>query len=153
MPNGAEPALQRLDRIYRLRNDTAGLFRLAKRTLELKPKDEHAANEYVRTGFLLKVDRDTFAEFAREQWEANQNRSPRMTALYAYALSLQGKLNDAARVLQTLSDSERRNEALYSGLVREAGGDRAGALDYLRLAKRLPLLPEEETLLEWALAG
>lgn len=153
VPDGAGLALQRLDQIYRPRNDTAGLFRVAKRTLELRPKDQHAANEYVRTGFLLNVDRGTFAEFAREQWEVNQNRSPRMTALYAYALSLEGKLDDAARVLQTLSESERQNEALYSGLVRAACGDRTGALDYLRLAKRLPLLPEEETLLERALAG
>ncbi len=153
LPGSADTALPRLAGIYDVRKDTPGLFRVAKRTVELKPDDRTAANTYARLGLLLNVNRETYANFARQQWEEGGNRSPAMTAIYAYALSLQGKGEEAARVLETLDEHGRQTEPLYSGLVTAAIGDRNEARTLLGLAKRLPLLPEEEDLLSRALSG
>ena len=154
-PRGNERAIEDLQALYEGRRDSSGLFRVAQRTLELKPDDQQASGRYAMLGLLLGMNTDTFAEFARQNWENSSNRTPEMTAAYAYSLLLKGKKEDAATVLQTLNETNLKSQALFAGLVNAANGNHDAARNYFQIAAtKSDLLPEEQTLLrrtvDWA---
>jgi hypothetical protein len=150
-PQGYERAIDDLEALYQGRRDSSGLFRVAQRTLELKPGDQQASGRYARLGLLLGINRDFFAEFARKNCEDSSNRTPEMAAAYAYSLLLKGKKEDAARVLQTLNKADLESQALYAGLVKAASGNHDAARNYFQIAAaKSDLLPEEEALLRRA---
>jgi hypothetical protein len=150
-PRGQERAMEDLEALYQGRQDTSGLFRLLHRTLELKPNDQQATGRYALLGLLLGVNLDNFADFARQNWENNSNRTPEMAAAYAYSLLLKGRKEDAASVLRTLGDADLKSQALYAGLVNAANGNHDAARNYLQIAAaKSDLVPEERTLLRGA---
>jgi hypothetical protein len=150
-PRGYERAIEDLEALYQGRRDSSGLYRIAQRTLELKPDDQQASGRYALLGLLLGIDTDTLAEFARKNCEVNSNRTPEMAAAYAYSLLLKGKKEGAATVLQTLSETDRVSQALFAGLVYAANGNQNAARSYFQIAAaKSDLLPEEETLLRRA---
>ena len=103
-------------------------------------------------GLLLGINTDTLAEFARKNCEDSSNPTPEMAAAYAYSLLLKGKKDDAARVLQTLNETDLESQALFAGLVNAANGNHAAARNYFLIAaKRSDLLPEQEKLLRQAI--
>jgi hypothetical protein len=153
-PQGYEKAIEDLEALYQGRRDSSGLFRVAQRTLELKPDDQRASGRYALLGLLLGIDTDTLAEFARKNCEVSSNRTPEMAAAYAYSLLLKGKKEDAATILQTLNETDREAEAVFAGLVYAANGNQVAARNYFQIAAaKSDLLPEEETLLRRARAS
>ena len=96
--------------LYQGRRDSSGLFRVAQRTLELKPDDQQASGRYALLGLLLGINTDTLAEFARKNCEDSSTRTPELTAAYAYSLLLKGKKEDAATILQTLNETDRESQ-------------------------------------------
>jgi hypothetical protein len=150
-PQGHERAIEDLEALYEGRRDSSGLFRVAQRTLELKPDDQQASGRYAMLGLLLGINTDTFAEFARKNYEDSSNRTPEMAAAYAYSLLLKGKKKDAAAVLQALTETDLESQALFAGLVNAANGNRDAARNYFQIAAaKSDLLPEEQTLLRRA---
>jgi Flp pilus assembly protein TadD len=114
----------------------------------LKPDDQQASGRYAMLGLLLGINTDTFAEFARKNYEDSSNRTPEMAAAYAYSLLLKGKKKDAAAVLQTLTETELESQPLFAGLVNAANGNQDAARNYFQIAAaKSDLLPEEQTLL------
>ena len=150
-PEGHERAIEDLEALYQGRRDSSGLFRVAQRTLELKPDDQQASGRYALLGLLLGINTDTFAEFARKNCEDSSNRTPEMAAAYAYSLLLKGKKEDAATVFQTLDETDLKSQALFAGLVNAANGNHDAARNYFQIAAaKSDLLPEEQTLLRRA---
>ena len=150
-PQGHERAIEDLEALYEGRRDSSGLFRVAQRTLELKPDDQQASGRYALLGLLLGINTDAFAEFARKNYQDSSNRTPEITAAYAYSLLLKGKKEDAATVLQTLNETDLESQALFAGLVNAANGNHDAARDYFQIAAaQSDLLPEEQTLLRRA---
>ena len=150
-PQGHEIAIEDLEALYEGRRDSSGLFRVAQRTLELKPDDQQASGRYALLGLLLGINTDAFAEFARKNYQDSSNRTPEMTAAYAYSLLLKGKKEDAATVLQTLNETDLESQALFAGLVNAANGNHDAARNYFQIAAaQSDLLPEEQTLLRRA---
>ena len=146
-PEGHERAIEDLEALYQGRRDSSGLFRVAQRTLELKPNDQRASGRYALLGLLLGISTDTFAEFARKNCEDSSKRTPEMAAAYAYSLLLKGKKEDAATVLQTLNETDLKSQALFAGLVNAANGNHDAARNYFQLAAaKSDLFPEEQTL-------
>jgi hypothetical protein len=150
-PQGQQRAIDDLEALYQGRRDSSGLFRVAKRILELNPGDRQATDQYARLGLLLRIDLGAFTEFARRHYESDSDRTPEMAAAYAYSLLLKGQKENAAAVLAPLSEAERKSQALFVGLVSEANGNREDARNYFQLAMaKSDLLPEEERLLHQA---
>ena len=150
-PQGYERAIEDLEALYEGRRDSSGLFRVAQRTLELKPDDQQASGRYALLGLLLGINTDTFAEFARKKCEYSFKRTPEMAAAYAYSLLLKGKKEDAATALQTLNKTDLESQALFAGLVNAANGNHDVARNYFQIAAaKSDLLPEEQTLLRQA---
>ena len=150
-PQGYERAIEDLEALYEGRRDSSGLFRVAQRTLELKPDDQQASGRYAMLGLLLGINTDTFAEFARKNYEDSCNRTPEMATAYAYSLLLKGKKEHAATVLQTLNKSDLESQALFAGLVNAANGNHDAARNYFQIAAaKSDLLPEERALLRRA---
>jgi hypothetical protein len=150
-PQGYERAIEDLEALYEGRRDSSGLFRVAQRTLELKPDDQQASGRYALLGLLLGINTDTFAEFARKKCEYSSKRTPEMAAAYAYSLLLKGKKEDAATALQTLNKTDLESQALFAGLVNAANGNHDVARNYFQIAAaKSDLLPEEQTLLRQA---
>lgn len=148
-PQGQKRAIEDLEALYEGRRDSSGLFRVAQRTLELRPDDQQASGRYAKLGLLLGINTDTFAEFARKNYSFN--RTPEMAAAYAYSLLLKGKKKDAAAVLQTLTETDLESQALFAGLVNAANGNQDAARNYFQIAAaKSDLLPEEQTLLRRA---
>jgi hypothetical protein len=74
-----------------------------------------------------------------------------MAAAYAYSLLLKGNKEHAARVLQTLNETDLESQALFAGLVNAANGNHDAARNYFQIAAaKSDLLPEEQALLRRA---
>jgi Flp pilus assembly protein TadD len=143
----ARAGLSALQRIYKAKQDTRGLWRVARRAIELNPRDLVAANNYASFGLLLTGD-STSRRLAAKL-HADHPTNGAFAATYAFALQLEGKLADALKLMETLKEEELRHPAIaayYVMMLVESGNiDRART--FLAHAKRATLLPEEQQLL------
>jgi len=139
--------LSALQRIYKAKQETRGLWRVAKRAIELNPRDLGAANNYASTGLLLTGDSTSRRLAAKLHTDHPTNRA--FAATYAFALQLEGRLADALKLMETMKEEELRHPAIaayYVVMLVDSGNtDRARA--FLVHAKRATLLPEEQQLL------
>lgn len=143
----AREALRALTRIYTAAHDSRGLLRVAKRALELDPNDLVAANNAASLGLLLNGDPASHHLAAKLHEEHPDNAV--FAATYAFSLHLQGKTADALRVIERLKDHQLRQPAFaaYYVVMLADSGNLAKAREFLALAERAPLLPEEKQLL------
>lgn len=143
-------ALTSLQRLYKAKQDTRGLLRVAKRALELNPNDLIAANNCASLGLLLSGDSTARRLALKLHSEHPANRA--FAATYAYALHTEGKVADGLSVLERMKEEELKHPAIAAYyvvmLVEDEQFERARA--YLAHAQRAPLLPEEKQLLESA---
>ena len=143
----ARNGLSALQRIYKAKQDTRGLFRVAKRAVELNPRDLVAANNCASFGLLLTGDSTSRRLAAKLHAENPTNRA--FTATYAFALKVEGKLEEAVKLMESLKEEELRHPSIaayYVVMLVESGNlERARA--FLAHAKRATLLPEEQQLL------
>lgn len=139
--------LAALSRLYKAKQDTRGLLRVAKRALELDPNDLGAANNCANLGVLLNGDGSARRLAARLHAGHPSNRT--FAATYAYALHSEGKLSDGLKIIETLKEDELRNPAIaaYYFVMLVDNGKLERARQFLAHAKRAALLPEEQRLL------
>ena len=148
--NNPKAGLAALQRLYKEKQDTRGLLRVAKRALELNPGDLVAANNCASLGLLLNGDSTARRLAAKLHNEHPANRA--FAATYAFALQTEGKLSEALKVMETLKEDELRYPAIaayYFAMLVESG-KLEQARSYLPLAKTATLLPEEQQLVSAA---
>jgi predicted Zn-dependent protease len=144
---GARDALLSLNRLYRATRDTRGLLRVAKRALELNPDDLVAANNAANLGLLLNGDAASH-HLAAKLHDEHPGYTV-LAATFAFSLHLQGKTADALRVLEQLKTQQLHEPALaaYYVMMLADSGKLARAREFLAIAERATLLPEEQQLL------
>lgn len=143
----ARLALSALQRLYKAKQDSRGLLRVAKRALELHPSDLVAANNCASLGILLNGDNTARRLAAKLHADHPANRA--FAATHAYALHTEGKHADALQVIESLKEEELRHPSIaaYYVVMLVANGKLERARSFLVHAKRAALLPEEQALL------
>jgi tetratricopeptide (TPR) repeat protein len=150
---GQRIALKRLYQIYAGERNTPELYKVAKRILEVDPRDLVAVNNVASLGLLLDQDRDQAAKLAEDVYHKDPS-IPAFSATYAFALVRNRQPEKALQILKGLSVQAAGDPAigLYYGLALAANGQVDVAKPYLQTALRSNhLFPEEETLARQAL--
>jgi tetratricopeptide (TPR) repeat protein len=150
---GQRIALKRLYQICAGERNTPELYEVAKRILEVDPRDLVAVNNAASLGLLLDQDRDQAAKLAEDVYHKAPS-IPAFSATYAFALLRNRQPEKALQILKGLSNQATSDPAigLYYGLALAANGQVDVAKPYLQTALRSNhLFPEEETLARQAL--
>ena len=144
------PALSALQRLYQKKQETRGLWRVAKRALELNPDDLIAANNCANLGLLLSGDNTSRRLALKLHSDYPANRA--FTATYAYALQTEGRGAEGLQLLERLKEEELQypSIAAYYVVILVENGKLERARTFLAHAKRATLLPEEQALLRAA---
>jgi predicted Zn-dependent protease len=150
MANGnenAKEALTALQRLYKAKQDSHGLLRVAKRALELNPADLVAANNCASLGLLLNAD--SSARRLAMKLHAENPANAAFSSTYAFALFTEGKTSEALREMESLKEPQLRHPSIaayyFVMLVENGKMERAHA--FLSAANKAQLLPEEQQLL------
>lgn len=143
----AKEALAALQRLYKSKQNSRGLLRVAKRALELNPADLVAANNCASLGLLLSGD-STARRLATKLHNENPDNAVFSTT-YAFALFTEGKTNDALKMMETLKEAQLRHPtvAAYYFVMLVENGKMERAHLFLSAANKAQLLPEEQQLL------
>ena len=146
----AKEALTALQRLYKSKQNSHGLLRVAKRALELNPADLVAANNCASLGLLLNSD-NSARRLATKLHKENPANAI-FSATYAFALFTEGKTSDALKIMETLKDAQLRHPAIaaYYFVMLVENGSMERAHLFLSAANRAQLLPEEQQLLTTA---
>jgi hypothetical protein len=143
----AKEALTALQRLYKTKQNSHGLLRVAKRALELNPADLVAANNCASLGLLLSGD--SAARRLATKLHADNPTNAAFSSTYAFALFTEGKTSEALREMETLQEAQLRHPAIaayyFVMLVENGKMERAHA--FLSAANKAQLLPEEQQLL------
>jgi cytochrome c-type biogenesis protein CcmH/NrfG len=146
----AKEALTALQRLYKAKQDSHGLLRVAKRALELNPADLVAANNCASLGLLLNADSSARRLATKLHAENPANAAFRST--YAFALFTEGKTSQALKEMESLKEPQLRHPSIaayyFVMLVENGKMDRAHS--FLSAANKAQLLPEEQQLLTTA---
>jgi tetratricopeptide (TPR) repeat protein len=147
----AKPALGLLTQVYKMKNDTAGLYKVAERKRQLDIHDLNNNNNYVLLSLLLNTNIEQAVELARDIHQKNPTNSF-VASTYAYALHEDGNTPKALKVFNGLPEEDLRDPAIaaYYGVLLASEGQAEDAKRYLQLAKRSQLLPEEQSLVNEA---
>jgi hypothetical protein len=145
--NGNENAKEALQRLYKSKQNSRGLLRVAKRALELNPADLVAANNCASLGLLLTGDNSS-RRLAAKLHEENPANAV-FIATYAFALRLEGKTGDALKLMESMKETQLRHPALaaYYFVMLVENGQMERAHSFLSAANKAALLPEEQQLL------
>jgi hypothetical protein len=144
-------ALDALFRIYRANNDLLNLYRTAQRLHESSPHEPGVGADYARLALL--VDQNT-AEGHRVAKEAYERAPADVNAATTYAFSLYGlgRSTEGIEIMRKLPAEELRNPhaAVYFAVLLLDENQVAAAREYLALAEKGPIFPEEKKLLDEA---
>ncbi len=140
-------ALTALQRLYKSKQNSHGLLRVAKRALELNPGDLVAANNCASLGLLL--NGDSSARRLATRLYAENPANAAFSSTYAFALFTEGKTSEALRQMDTLKEAQLRHPAIaaYYFVILVENGQMERAHSYLSAANKAQLLPEEQQLL------
>jgi predicted Zn-dependent protease len=143
----AREALTALQRLYKVKQNSHGLLRVAKRALELNPGDLVAANNYASLGLLLTSD-NAARRLATKLHRENPANAV-FSSTYAFALFTEGKTSEALREMETLKDGQLHHPviAAYYFVMLVENGKMERAHSFLSAANKAQLLPEEQELL------
>jgi hypothetical protein len=143
----AKEALEALQRLYKSKQNSHGLLRVAKRALELNPADLVAENNCASLGLLLTGDNSARRLATKLHVEHPANAA--FTATYAFALHTEGRTNDALKAMETLKEAQLRYPAIaaYYFVMLVENGNMERAHSFLAPANKAALLPEEQQLL------
>jgi predicted Zn-dependent protease len=146
----AKEALTALQRLYKSKQNSHGLLRVAKRALELNPADLVAANNCASLGLLLSGD--TSARRLASKLHKENPTNAIFSTTYAFALFTEGKTNDALKMMETLKEQQLRHPAVaaYYFVMLVENGSMERAHLFLSAANKAQLLPEEQQLLTTA---
>jgi Flp pilus assembly protein TadD len=153
-PVGQRPALAALYAMASARKDTAELYRVAKRLLELEPASPVAKNNAAMFALLLRRDLPEAHKLAEEDYAAAPTEAP-IASTYAFSLYLQGRVAEGVAVMARLPQTALSDASVAAcdGVLLAAAGDREKARPLLEQAERnkQSLLPEERAMVEEAL--
>jgi hypothetical protein len=140
--------LENLRRIYTIKQDSEGLYRVFQALLERHPHSAELKNNVATLGLLLGRDRARSAELAREVYEVGKT-NPILVSTYAFSLYNDGKAAEGLALMQTLPEAELEHPevALYYGLLLASAGDVGKAEAYFAAAEKGHPLPQERALL------
>ena len=143
----AKEALTALQRLYKAKQNSRGLLRVAKRALELNPADLVAANNCASLGLLL--NGDSAARRLATKLHSENPDNVAFSSTYAFALFTEGKTSEALREMETLKETQLRHPtiAAYYFVMLVENGKMERAHVFLSVANRAQLLPEEQQLL------
>ena len=143
----AKEALTALQRLYKAKQNSHGLLRVAKRALELNPADLVAANNCASLGLLLTGD--SSARRLATRLHAENPTNAALSSTYAFALFTEGKTSEALREMETLKEAQLRHPAIaaYYFVLLVENGKMERAHSFLSAANKAQLLPEEQQLL------
>lgn len=143
----AKEALAALQRLYKWKQNSHGLLRVAKRALELNPADLDAANNCASLGLLL--NGDSSARRLALKLHAENPENAAFSSTYAFALFTEGKTSEALKEMETLEEAQLRYPAIaaYYFVMLVEGGLMEQAHSFLSDANKAQLLPEEQQLL------
>jgi predicted Zn-dependent protease len=136
-------ALTALQRLYKAKQNSHGLLRVAKRALELNPSDLVAANNYANLGLLITGD-NTARRLATKLHRENPANAA-VSSTYAFALFTEGKTSEALQEMETLKEGQLRHPviAAYYFVMLVENGKMERAHSFLSAANKAQLLPEE----------
>jgi predicted Zn-dependent protease len=143
----AKEALSTLQRLYKSKQNSRGLLRVAKRALELNPADLVAANNYASLGLLLTGD--STSRRVATKLHAENPANAAFSSTYAFALFTEGKTSEALKQMETLKEAQLRHPAIaaYYFVMLVENGKMERAHLFLSAANKAQLLPEEQQLL------
>jgi predicted Zn-dependent protease len=143
----AKEALAALQRLYKAKQNSHGLLRVAKRALELNPADLVAANNCASLGLLL--NGDSSARRLATKLHAENPTNAAFSSTYAFALFTEGKTSEALREMETLKEPQLRHPSIaaYYFVMLVENGKMERAHSFLSAANKAQLLPEEQQLL------
>jgi hypothetical protein len=143
----AREALTALQRLYKLKQNSHGLLRVAKRALELNPADLVAANNCASLGLLLTGD--STARRLATRLHAENPANAAFSSTYAFALFTEGKTSEALKQMETLKEAQLRHPSIaaYYFVMLVENGKMERAHLFLSAANKAQLLPEEQQLL------
>jgi len=143
----AKEALTALQRLYKAKQDSHGLLRVAKRALELNPADLVAANNCASLGLLLNAD--SSARRLATKLHAENPANAVFSSTYAFALFTEGKTSEALKEMETLKEPQLRHPSIaaYYLVMLVENGRMERAHSFLSAANKAQLLPEEQQLL------
>jgi Flp pilus assembly protein TadD len=146
----AKQALIALQRLYKAKQNSHGLLRVAKRALELNPSDLVAANNCASLGLLLTGD--SSARRLATRLHTENPADPVASSTYAFALFTEGKTREALLEMETLKEAQLRHPviAAYYFVMLVENGKMELAHSFLSAANKAQLLPEELQLLSAA---
>jgi len=141
-------ALKNLYARYQERGDTRSLHRVVSELIRLNPEDDGAKNNFCVFSYLLGINTERAAAYARELYGKYPTNSTVVTT-YAFIMHKEKKTRAALEALKALSPEQLREPsvAAYYGVILAESGAQAQANEYLRLAQSASLLPEEKALL------
>jgi predicted Zn-dependent protease len=151
-PEKQNEAMATLYRHYSKSNDTQGLYRVLLRLSESDPTNLDVQNNLAQISLLLNAQPDEARRSAADLYHKMPS-NPAYAATYAYALLTKGNVQEAERIMNTLSEEQRRDPAIgaYYGICLAAAKD-SRARAFLETGKGATLLPEERALIDQALA-
>jgi len=143
----AKLALEALQRLYKIKQNSHGLLRVAKRALELNPADLVAANNCASLGLLLTGDISARRLALKLHLENPANAV--FSATYAFALHLEGKTGEALKMMESMKEQQLRHPSLaaYYFVMLVENGQMERAHLFLTDANKAALLPEEQQML------
>jgi predicted Zn-dependent protease len=144
-------ALQELYHHYANAGDTAGLYRVLVRNLEISPNDPALQNNLAQISLLLDADPERARKLASDL-EKKEPNNPAFASTFAFSLYKKGDVTAALEVMNKLTEIQRREPAIaaYYGIILAGAGEKEKAREYLKLGQEAKLLPEEKSLVEKA---
>jgi len=152
-PHPPAAVLDALEERFMTQGDTEKLYRLLARRRELDPADRAVRNNFALVSLLLKKNEKEARELAKNVYEEDPSDA-RTGSTYALSLYLQGDKTEALNVMSHFGDQLRiPSVAVYNGIFLAACGEPEQAREFLQIAKRTQLLPEEQRLADEAEAS
>ena len=143
-----EWALAILLQQYTAKPNARGILNVSIRRIEIDPKDIVAQNNVAALSLLLNTNMERAQSLAKGAYEREPN-SPGVICTYAYALHLLGETENALKLMASIDAGLLKNPTLatYYGVLLADGKSPEKALEYLSLAERGIILPEERELI------
>ena len=153
-PEKQVDALHSLYKHYAKQRDTQGLYRVLNRLAELEPTDRVVRNNLAQIALLLDADPARARKMAADLYHEETGNGT-YASTYAFALYSQGDVNQALKVMGSLSADQLQDPgtSAYYGIFLVAAGRRQDAEPYLAHGATASLLPEEKVLLDRAQAA
>ena len=136
-----------------LDGNTPGLVALLSKIQSANSSDAHLKNNLANVLLLERSELDKAHRLAKEAYEAAPD-DPFIISTYAYSLLLQGKQNEALKLLSNIKPEFLKipSIAAYYGVIQAQMGHKTVAKAYLSFAETGKLLPEEREMIRLAYA-